>query len=199
MQKVTTYILAVLMSAYAAAASADQIYQWVDQSGVTHFTNRPQPGLKPAPLARISRGDFKLARPNLSSCDSHGGVNCDAGADQDGSAICHDGFKQAITRFSYACNAPSLTLADISELKPDGQFSDFVRNKKPVKAQKPLVTFRPDLKSDVEHVLFGPAEIESFGMGEFVFRPAPGDKLSRKPTLAQMTVTCENCPSAAAR
>lgn len=38
------------------------------------------------------------------ACSSHGGVNCAAGADSDGSVICHDGWEDSSVEYYKVCH-----------------------------------------------------------------------------------------------
>jgi hypothetical protein len=40
-------VLSLLMSSVASSYAADTIYQWVDENGITHFSDRPQQGATP--------------------------------------------------------------------------------------------------------------------------------------------------------
>lgn len=173
-------------------ASADSVYRWTDDAGVVHYSSKPvHAGHEPADLPKIMKGDVKLTAATLVSCEPHGGVDCQAGADSDGSVICYDGFKNASPRFRFTCNSPKLELSDVSEPSKQGGFTVFIRNSKTVAAKKPTVSYAfPDGRN---FPLEGPAEIAPLGVGEFIFKAPPGVAVSEKPTFAQLNVTCENC------
>lgn len=190
-------ILALLVLTALALAPrvtmGDEVYRWVDEKGVTHYTNKPQgPGIEPAELPRITRGEVKLTSGKpLFTCKNHGDVNCDAGADVDGSVICHDGFKDAAARFRFTCNSPKLEVADISQPDPSGAFSVFVRNSKPVSAANPEVFFRGPY-DDIK--LEGPESIEAFGVGEFLYHPQDGAATYLRVDKNHIRIACANCP-----
>ena len=173
-------------------AQADNVYKWEDDAGVVHFsTKAPHPNAKPADLPPINRGEVKLATRKLISCDQHGGINCQAGPDTDGSVICYDGFSAASARFRFHCNSPKLEIAEVSDVLPDGTFSVFVRNSKSVSATTPALFFKPNIGQEIK--LEGPSEIEPFGLAEFTFAPDGKTQVDAKVSFAQLRLTCGNC------
>jgi hypothetical protein len=175
--------------------STAQVYKSVDADGNVRYTSSPpQKGAKPADLPQIMRSEVKLATTPLKTCDQHGGVNCQAGADKDGSVICYDGFTEATARFRFTCSTAKLAISDVSELTDSGGFTVFIRNSKSVAASQASVIFKP--KSGGEVKLKGPAEIEPFGVAEFTYEPPRGKEESLalgKPTLAELDILCANC------
>lgn len=188
--------LSIALSLFASSAAwCDPVFRWVDENGIVHYTNRPQgPGIKPAELPKITRGEVKLANPDLLTCKMHGDVNCEAGPDKDGSVICHDGFKDASPRFRFSCSSPKLEIADISDPDAAGTFSVFVRNSKPVAAIKLELFVKPPGDESEEIRLNGPDGIEAFGVGEFIFTGIGGEYLKHKPAKGQFRIACSNCP-----
>ena len=172
-------------------AQADNVYKWVDDQGVTHFSSKPPTkGAKPAKLKEISRGDVAIPAKLLKSCKQHGGIDCAAGADKDGSVVCYDGFKDAAARFTMSCSAPKLVISDVSEIQNDGTFSVFIRNARSVSAEGMEVYFKLDKK---EFKLTGPVEIDAFGVAEYMWKDDPGTPLLDKPKTNQIRVSCLNC------
>ena len=174
-------------------AQADSVYKSTDPSGKVVYSSKPKNStFKPAELPQIAKGEVKLADRELETCHSHGGVNCAWGPDGDGSAICYDGFKGAVTRYRASCTVPKLEVTEVSDLSSEGTFTVFVRNSKSVEAKSPKVIFRPMV--GIEYKISGPPSIEPFGGGEFVYIPA--DPLSRypRPDAGQLDLTCANCP-----
>src|SRR5690606_11625051 len=101
-------------------------------------------------------------------------------------------FRAASPRFRFSCSTPKLQITDVSEVTLEGAFKVYVRNAKAVKASHPLVTYRPLEGGEVR--LTGPDSIEPFGVAEFVFQ-ARTDVIPKAPvTLAQLDITCANCP-----
>ncbi|WKZ57591.1 MAG: DUF4124 domain-containing protein [Bdellovibrionota bacterium] len=170
-----------------------QIYKWVDKDGVTHYsTAKSAPNAQRAELPDIMRAEVKLPKVTSTTCAKHGGANCAAGPDGDGSVICYDGFRDASPRFSFVCSAPKLEISDVSEVLGDGSFSVFVRNSKPIEATKPALVYQPAGGSAV--MLQGPDKIDGFGVGEFVAPPQTLSTQTARPTTAQLVLSCLNCP-----
>jgi len=185
-------LLAALLF-FAATAQAAPVYKW-EQNGQVHFSSKPPSvNAKPAELPEIMRGEVKLTKDNFTSCSSHGGINCQAGADSDGSVICYDGFKNATTRFKFSCNSPKLSIAEISERNANGGFTVTVRNTNSVKAEKPNVIYKiTDGAKPIK--LDGPLEIDPFGLADYVYKPFANEGSQPKATLAQIDLACGNCP-----
>lgn len=177
----------------SSVSFAQKLYKWTDEKGVVHYSSAPKSrDAQQADLPPIMRGEVKLSSQKLVSCDKHGGINCQAGADTDGSVICYDGFRSASARFRFSCSSPKLEITDISDPGTDGTFSVFIRNSKSVAAQKPSVTLKEGEGSEI--ALSGPREIEAFGMGEFSLPKSAAGEIRAKPDLSQLIVTCGNCP-----
>jgi Domain of unknown function (DUF4124) len=102
--KTTTLWLAIFCLGFSLTATADPVYRWEAPNGSVHYSSKPpHQGAKPADLPPIMKGDIKLSKTYFISCDQHGGLNCNAGADQDGSVICNDGFKNSSLRHKKVC------------------------------------------------------------------------------------------------
>ena len=176
----------------SASAYAAPIYTWTGDDGVKHYSSKPlTKDAKVADLPPIMRADVKVSQQKLVTCDSHGGVNCAAGTDTDGSVICYDGFREASNRFRFTCTSPKLEITDIANATKDGSFMVFVRNSKSVPADKPALSFSPHEGGAV--LLDGPELIDPFGIAEFTFIPKPGQEVLDTPEMAQLSVTCANC------
>ena len=170
-----------------------QVYKWRDGNGVTHYASKPGDAqAQMADLPRITRADVKLPATGLPSCGKHGGMDCQAGADVDGSVICVDGFKDATARYRFHCKSPKLEISEITDRTPEGTFKAVVRNAKAVAAGNVSLFFtRPDGK---EVPLEGPSQVKPFGMGEFVLDKADAEGLVEKPLVTQFRLVCSNCP-----
>ena len=193
---VAVSILLATLAVLAAPPAVDsQVYKTIDKDGQVHYSSvPPQKGAKPAELPKIMRAEVKLTEKRIETCERHGGVNCQAGADQDGSVICYDGFTDATARFRFSCSTAKLEITEVSNLSESGGFTVFVRNSKSVKAAESAVIFKPQGKKEVK--LLGPTEIEPFGVAEFVYEPPKGKEESlalSKPSLAELDVVCANC------
>lgn len=189
------YIVAALLATVGLSthAHADSVFKWQDDDGLVHYSTKPpHKGAEPVALPRITRGEVKLTTRKLISCKEHGEINCQAGPDSDGSVICYDGFRGASPLFRFSCTAPKLEISDISNLDDKGGFTVFVRNAKSVAASKPAVLFKPDSGQEVK--LEGPENIDAFGVAEFIYKAKTSGEMKDKPTLAQLNLTCANCP-----
>jgi hypothetical protein len=184
-----------------------EVYKWTDpETGIVSYSSKPK--AKDAVLANLppllrEKQDVKtlknkaentenrteLQKTQLKSCGSHGGINCQAGADSDGSVICYDGFKEASARFRFSCSNSKLTITEVSETKDDGSFQVTVRNESSVKALGSKV-----LLTSVEGTSIkgsGPNDIESHALAEYTFHTnLPAGK---KPSPTQFVAKCDNC------
>lgn len=196
-------LLGVLLAAWPSAGlHADEVYRWVDNDGVAHYSTKPgSSGAKPAALPKINRGEVILSKSRVQSCEGHGGVNCEAGPDLDGSVICHDQFKDAPLRFRSSCSAAKLEVAGISDLDDGGGFAVLVRNRKPVAAQSVRVSFKGANGRTV--ALSGPEVIDPFGSAEYSFVSSlsiqgvsigEGGIAAGKPKPFDVDIECLNCP-----
>ena len=186
----------VMLTLALPLPSAAQVYKWEAPDGTIHYsTTPPRAGARPAQLPKIMRGEVKATGRKLISCEKHGGINCQAGPDSDGSVVCYDGFRDASPRFRFSCSTAKLEVSDISEVSEAGGFTVFVRNSKAVAATEAAVIFRPG-EGKREEKLTGPREVEPYGVAEFTFTPrGPRSGLIQlsRPTLAQLDVVCANC------
>lgn len=186
-------VLAALFPTVVSDSMAENLYTWEDEKGVVHYSSKPKDGRgRLAELPPITRADVKLTERKLVTCDAHGGVNCAAGPDADGSVLCFDGFRGASGRFRFMCTAPKLQVSDISELTPDGGFSVFLRNAKAAPAERPAVSYSPEGKKDI--ALTGPDQIEPYGVAEFTFDAKIHGAVREKPDAGQINISCANCP-----
>ena len=190
---VMTGLFTALSLLISATAQATPVYRWQDKDGKMHYSSSaPSSDAKPANLPEIGRGDVKLTELKLESCVSHGGINCQAGADADGSVICVDGFKEAAARYRFSCNSPKLEISNISGISANSEFSVTVRNANSVLAVNVALTYHPE--GDQVFILSGPREIEPFGLGQYSFGPNSSLPVQKKVTVAELDLTCANCP-----
>ena len=174
--------LLITILLFTASASADPVYRTVDKNGVTVYSNKPkEAGAKPVQLPSIIKQKFEGKEPDNITCIGHGGVNCDLGADSDGSVICYDGFRNSLQRFKLSCSAAKLSIIPQTVVVEGKKVKLVVRNNSAVSAREVKVT-------GPEALIFeGPIELEPLSSGEYEASPAP-----RK--LLGFQVTCENCP-----
>ena len=192
--------LFVAAASYALPLSAENVYRWTAPDGTVHYsTTPPNKDAKPAELPKIMKFEMKMPEMKFSSCEGHGGVNCQAGADSDGSVVCYDGFKNSSAPYRFACASPKLAVADISPVDENGSFTVFVRNSKGVAAQKVRVAMKT--KTGREIALEGPDTVDPSGTSEYHYKPAAGSTpaqeallLSGKPEAGQISISCANCP-----
>ena len=181
------------MAIYPEHGTADEVYRWEGPDGVIHYSTTPQDSsARPAELPRITRGRLSLQAKAQDTCQNHGDINCQAGADVDGSVICTDGYLDAATRYRFYCNSPKLQIADIGEMQPNGDFSILVRNSKSVAAQKPELILRLN-QMTAGVVLKGPDKIDPFAEEEFMYRASEFGALAKKLEPSQITIACNNC------
>jgi hypothetical protein len=167
-------ILFLLLSVVSCFTPVEgQVYKWIDQDGVANYSSiKPNEAATPAELPPIVREKATADPIKLSfSCSSHGGINCAAGPDQDGSVICLDGFRDAL---------------EIE--KAQDHLSVWVRNEKQVEAVE--VAIQMTLPTGKAIVAEGPSAIAPSELVEFTFK---GIDLDQVYTLAQIQPTCRNC------
>jgi hypothetical protein len=187
------FLMVFVMGVSAHRGTADPIYRWEGADGTIHYSSEPPThGAQPADLPRITRGRLGMKPSVQETCDPRGGVNCQAGADLDGSVICNDGYKEVKTPFRFYCNSPKLRVNDVSDLRPNGDFTIYVRNSKSVAALNPSVIVKTP-EADAGIMLQGPEKIEPFEVGEFIYDAALYGVMSEKPRKDQLTVSCANC------
>lgn len=187
-----TIMLAAFGVANPRYSYAAPVYKSEDKDGrIVYSSKPPTKDAKPAQLPEIMRGDLLINKITRKTCTSRGGVNCEAGADSDGSVICFDGSNDSDERFSFTCTTPKLEITEITEITPEGRFSVFIRNNKGVKAKAPVVSYKLPNGSAVE--LRGPAEIAPFELGEFAVATPDPTLADKQPTATQIEITCSNC------
>ena len=191
-------LLALLFTSLCCApVYADNIYTWTDQSGVAHYsTGKDDPKARIAELPAVNRGEVRLSYGyNTESvgltCDKHGGINCQAGPDEDGSVICVDGYRKAVSRFLFSCNSPKLSIDHVS--KPDAKaiVRVFVRNSSSVIAENPYVWFK--LNSGEQQRLQGPKQIGPYELAKFELQLDSELAFRQLPRVSQMILSCANC------
>lgn len=172
------------------SAAASPVYKWIDENGTAHFSSTPQhASAVKADLPPIMREKFTIDQVKKTTCAEHGGVSCQSGTDQDGSVICHDGFKDAVARYRFACSEPKLEIADVSAARADGSFSVYVRNLAGIEAKGAKVVLRSVEGKEI--VGKGPIGIPALGMEEYKFYTSL--QAGQKAAKSNFKVACENC------
>ena len=186
------FILQFLITVYTYA----DIYKWTDpKTGAVYYSTKQ--GDKEAkavdlpPLLREKRKGYKSIQPNkeLKSCVNHGGINCQAGPDGDGSVLCYDGFKDASPRFRFSCSSAKLSVTEVSPTNENGSFTVTVRNETSIKAVGAKVLLTSVEGTSISGT--GPENIEPLAIAEFEFKTSlPSGK---KPAISQFFAKCNNC------
>ncbi|MDZ4786877.1 MAG: hypothetical protein SGJ02_12460 [bacterium] len=173
--------------------TAEEIYKWISEDGVAHYSNKKvaEPKAQLANLPKLNKGDFKVGSVNGMTCDKHGGINCQAGPDVDGSVVCIDGFAGAVAPFKQNCSSAKLKISDISAPDTLGRIKVFVRNNKSVAAKTPALIFTSNEGAKLK--LKGPDEIAPYEMAEFSMISSALAKNNETPTESQFSISCANC------
>ncbi len=201
------------------AAADDKIYSWTDGSGKRHFSTSPSnTKAKATSLPRLEKEDLdgridKIKSETPINCGQHGGVDCDAGADSDGSVICLDGFRSAVLPFRFSClearvKSEMLLFYDEAEVGVRHSVSTAransrrklreirinVRNDSAVAAFGLEVSLEVPGRQKMIRKLDGPAKVEPYGLADYTM--SFGTELPV--TVYQVSglkhrVRCENC------
>jgi hypothetical protein len=157
------FIVAVMLILGPSLAISEPIYKKINPDGSVVFSSTPpEAGATPVTLPQIKREPAKKINV-VPTCSNHGGINCDAGSDDDGSVICYDGFRDGTERFSFKCTAARLeTLKVLSE---NGEILLVVRNTTGVEAKEVAAKMKYPAGSWI--VMTGPSTVPPFGMAEY--------------------------------
>ena len=194
MIKFRTKILFLLLAIISPLSLQADIYKYVDKKGNVHYsTTPPNASAKPAELPQIQKKDFIPKEVKETTCIKHGGVNCQAGADYDGSVICTDGFRDATARYRFSCMEASLSITEPARRSGNGAFSLIIRNSSSTKALNPNVVFISNEGNS--YPLESTGDIEPYGIGEFTLILPDEERENEQDTLptTQFKVTCSNC------
>ncbi|MFN8390501.1 MAG: DUF4124 domain-containing protein [Bdellovibrionota bacterium] len=197
-------------------AESQNVYQWTDGEGRVHYTTDPkvagkgsQTALPPLQRENIDERIKAIKQQTPQNCVSHGGIDCTRGADEDGSVVCLDGYRDAVMRFNFECmearlHADYLVLSGSESLpharnlirklagrKPDG-LQLTLRNLSNVEAFDIKVSFvfgrRFTVKAD------GPEKLAPYGSADYILHWDD----SQPRTIAEIEqsrykVDCTNC------
>lgn len=190
-------ILCCVALAHGCAALAEPVYKHTDSSGrVVYSSVKPATG--PAAVAALPTiGRWKPRELTVSdaTCEKHGGVACDSGADADGSVVCLDGYRDAVSRFAELCQQAKLELLAAPERYADipTQVKATVRNNSAAPANGVLVSFIIN-KFDPPLIFDGPAKIEPYSVADFTVKTTLEEVPKyRKLTVADVSLDCGNC------
>jgi hypothetical protein len=190
-----SFSLVLALSLVATETSlSEAIYKKTNPDGKIEYSSKAHtPQHMPAKLPEIMRGEVKLPANSQVTCDKHGGVNCEAGADTDGSVICYDGFKDVLQRFKLTCLAPKLEIVSISKNEEDQGFTVTLRNLKQAEAKQVLVTAKTIQGSTIQ--LDGPTQVTLLGSADYKYLPHKhrDSDFFDLPKTSQINVTCFNC------
>ena len=185
-------LIVLLLGSISSLALCQEIYTAQDESGRVIFTNRgTEDTVGPVPLPTLGKFDpehTKILIP--STCAKHGGVDCRAGADIDGSVICGDRFKESELTFLQACSTTRLEVVSFSGPDSSGEYMVKLRNLRDIAAQMPSIRmfFKPSKPLEVGV----PDDIAPYSTAEIPFRPASSNLVSPL-KRSDLWITCENC------
>ncbi len=217
--RIGTFIIVLLiLLSLSPLAYADEVYKWKDKSGTIHFSTSPKSSeAQVAKLPIITRENLSQRIQSIKdntpqNCSKHGGIDCSAGRDKDGSVICVDGFTSSKEPFSFSCLEARLQLKEItftskdnkiisysSKLTPKGHkdlqsLTITIRNKSAVQARDISVSIPWKYKHKIQ--IDGPRLIDGFGVGEYslVFnRDITPDQILSILKERSPSITCKNC------
>ncbi len=175
---------------FHSVSQGQEIFKSTDDQGKVTYSSRPSTaGSTPAKLPRIAKVPMKLEKNLPSTCTMHGGINCAAGADADGSVICFDGHKDAVSRYNFSCRQARVEIADVKEKTRNVEYVVYVRNSTGIQADSPLLIYM--LPRNERREIKGPAAIAPYGVEEFTVERGAYDPAVNATNLS---ATCNNCP-----
>jgi len=177
--------------AYSTLALAEQIYKWTDNKGNVHYsTSASDSEALPAKLPELIKEESTYKKQKLpETCSKHGGINCAAGADVDGSVICLDGYKNADNRFNFSCTEARLEIVDVQAKNSTNEYSVFIRNQSGVEAKSPVLVFMFSAREKRE--IPGPEVVAPYESEEIILKTSTNEVL---PSAANLLISCANCP-----
>jgi len=197
-----------LIAFFTTKSFAQDIYKYVDELGVIHYSTKPsKAGDRPVKLPKIKHQNLdktidSIKGSSLPTCVSHGGIDCQAGQDKDGSVICVDGFTGAVRPFRFRCMESKLKEASFVVFNKNNQpvakntlgnigVSELilsVHNNSSVKSYGISVSFFFKNKKEVK--ASGPQSIEPYGIGEYILKL---NGVSVDLSELAYKVSCTNC------
>lgn len=167
---------------FVGQSLADPVYRNSDERGVPYYSSKPKDSAQqPVQLPNIIKAPPIEAKPALITCVSHGGIDCQAGPDVDGSVICYDKYRESIQRFANSCTLAKLDILEESFKAGFNDFSLIVRNTSAIKAKG------VEIKVNRGAALEGPTELEPYDSAQYILRAAASKNTN-------FIATCSNCP-----
>lgn len=164
-----------------------------------HFSTKPVKGKEPAKLPEVDKVNIdqqikRIKAQTPKNCASHGGIDCEAGKDGDGSVICMDGFKGSVLSFSKKCGQARLQV-DSAKFTENYEYIElFIRNLSPVEAEGIQAYGR--VRAQPKKKAFGPTKVEAYSVGEYKIPLGVRIKDIAPPfRVYSYTLKCENCDS----
>ena len=173
---------------------AQELYKHEDSSGHIIYSSKPaSPDATPVSLPTIGHKDITITQDK--TCSTHGGNGCSLGPDVDGSVICEDGFRDAMTRFNFVCRMTKLSLVN-KVVSDDGILRLIIRNMGAAKAKGIVVYYNTHIEvegSQEKLIASGPENIEGFQSGDYLLNIPNLLDLTRENIVDKVEITCENC------
>lgn len=203
---------------------ADEIYSWTDKNGKVHFSTKPvSPKASKADLPEVKRENLSekikeiksLTPPN---CSSHGGIDCSIGADEDGSVICSDGYRDARLPYRFHCLEVRMTAGNLELMTSEKEIVGIIKRNEAL--SRSMFDEHPDLslhlvvRNNSSTAAFGvevgikapgrealdaqgPVSIEPYGIGEYHLPLKSFEPLLSISKIRQLSynVKCTNCRS----
>ena len=195
----------ILLCAKIGHAQSGSIFIEKRSDGTVVYTDKPKDPLASVkldltPLARYTPGTSELLLSNgakldpnqqPASCYAHGGTDCAAGPDSDGSVICSDGFRAVRARYNFNCRQVKLAVNNAHYDPQLRQLKVLVRNNSQVAANNVVVYIKQKSNSKVVSNII--EKIEPFGAGDFLFNNIILLDNFRDKIVDNLVVSCDNC------
>ncbi len=198
-------VFANLICSIHGHAQSGPIFAEKRADGSIVYTDKPKDPLASVkldltPLARYTPNNSEVMLSNgakldpkqqPASCFAHGGTDCAAGPDSDGSVICTDGFKEVRARYNFNCRQAKLAVNNAEYDQQLRQLKVLVRNNSQVTATNIVVYIKQ--KSGPKVISNNVEKIDPFGAGDFVFNNIILLDNFRDKIVDNLVVSCDNC------
>jgi hypothetical protein len=188
------FIFLLTIFSFLSESYAQSIYIEKKPDGSTVYTDKPKnPDLAvQKQLPQIPRYEpSNIPIQKIESCSIHGGNDCLAGPDTDGSIICSDGYKESRARYNFLCKQAKLTVENFV-VSDDGSKINFsIRNRGEVGAYNIVVYFKQNglLKSTSQQI----EKLDAFGAVEIEFNHLKLLDKSIPYLVDNISISCNNC------